>query len=152
MNPFRRSVDDSDTIRPSLVQDGFLALGCVILGIGLLRMEGEDFEGATLVAAFVLVGAAVIMATHLPGCTGIWLDGEGFLMREMYKSERFRWSEVGPFMVRRRLLGLGVDFSYTPTGETVPVMRSLPRGLGDSGWKIALRMNGRRERAVATGN
>lgn len=152
MSLFRRSVDDSDTIRPSLLQDGFLALGCLILGIGLLRMDAEDFEGAVLVAAFVLVGAVVIMAAHLPGCTGIWLDGEGFLVREMYRSERYRWSEVGPFMVRRRMLGLGVDFSYMPTGETVPVMRSLPRGLGDSGWKIALRMNGRRERAVGTGN
>ena len=148
MTRLRRDADDADTIRPSLLHNGFLALGCLLLGVALLRAEAADVDGATLMAGFLLLSAAVIMATHLPGCTGIWLDDEGFLLRDMYKSERYRWSEVGPFVVRRRLIGSAVEFAYTPSGETAPQTRALPRGLGGSGWKIAERMNRRRERAA----
>lgn len=146
MKPLRRETD-ADVIRPSLSHNGLLALGCLAAGIGLLRMENAEAEGATIMAVFLLLSAAVIMATHLPGCTGVWLDDDGFRTCEVYRCERYRWSEVGPFVARRRLLGTGVDFAYTPRGETAAQTRSLPRGLGGSGTKIAERMNRRRDRA-----
>jgi hypothetical protein len=148
MSLFRLKPGDPDVIRPSLAQNGFLALGCLILGVALLREEAAKLEGALFMGIFLMLSAGVIMATHLPGCTGVWLDDEGFLVRDMYKSERYRWSEVGPFMVRRRLFGTGVEFAYTPPGETAPQARSLPRGLGRSGWRIVQLMNQRRERAL----
>jgi len=149
MNILPWRMGDSDTIRPSLVYNGSLALGCLILAIGLFGVESAKIEGALFMAIFLLLSAAVIMASHLPGCTGIWLDKEGFLTRDMYKAERYRWTEVGSFTIRRRLLGSTVEFTYTPAGETVPQMRSLPRGLGRSGWRIVRFMNERRNQALA---
>jgi hypothetical protein len=139
--------DDPDVIRPSLLHNGLLALGCLAMGIGLLRVEDPAIRGAVAMGIFLLFCAAVIMAVHLPGCTGVWLDDDGFLVRDMYRSERYRWSEVGPFVLRRRVLGSGIDFAYTPPGGSVSETRSLPRGLVGSGRKIAQRMNQRRERA-----
>jgi hypothetical protein len=150
MSLFGSGSGESNTIRPSRLHDGLLALGCLIMGIGLLRVEDATVEGAAYMGAFLLFCAAVVMATHLPGCTGVWLDDDGFLVRDLYKSRRYRWVEVGPFVVRRRLLGFGVDFPYTPPGKTTAETCSLPRGLGGSGWKIAERMNRRRERASAS--
>jgi hypothetical protein len=144
--------DEPDVIRPSLMHNGFLALGCLVLGVALFAMENAKIEGALFMALFLLASAAVIMATHLPGCTGIWLDDDGFLTRNMYKAERYRWTEVGPFTIRRRLLGSTVDFPYTPPGEDTPQSRSLPYGMGLPGWRIARRMNERRNRALASEN
>jgi hypothetical protein len=146
--PWRK--DESEAIRPSLMHNGSLALGCAGLAIALLAADHAKVEGAMLLAIFLLLSAAVIMAAHLPGCTGIWFDAEGFLTRDMYKAERYRWPEVGPFSIRRRLLATQVDFAYTAPGETAPQTRSLPRGMGRSALRLARRMNERRERALAT--
>lgn len=148
MTLFSRRESDSNTIRPSLMYNGFLALGCVLLAVALFRAEAAKVEGAIFMAIFLLLSAGVIMSAHLPGCTGVWLDDEGFLTRDMYKSERYKWSEVGPFSLRRRLFGAGVEFAYTPPGATQPEARSLPRGLGGSGWRVARFMNERRARAL----
>lgn len=149
MSIFPRRIGDEDVIRPSLMHNGFLALGCLVLAIALFRMDSAKVEGPILMAIFLLVSAAVIMSAHLPGSTGIWLDEDGFLTRDMYKSERFRWGEVGPFSIRRRLLGTGVEFAYTPPGESMPQTRSLPRGMGRSAWRLVRLMNERRNRALA---
>ena len=141
--------EDSDVIRPSLVHNGSLALACLVLGIALFTTDNAKIEGALFMAIFLVASAAVIMATHLPGCTGIWLDDDGFMTRNMYKAERYRWTEVGPFSIRRRLMGSTVDFPYTPPGETEPQARSLPHGMGRSGYRLAQRMNERRNRALA---
>ncbi len=148
MTLFRKLPDDSNEIRPSLAYNGILALGCLIMAVILFRTGPMKVEGAGLMAIFLVLSAGVIMATHLPGCTGIWFDKDGFLMREMYRSERYRWAEIGPFIVRRRALGSSVDFPFTLPGETMPETRSLPRGLGRSAWKLARMMNERRARAV----
>jgi len=144
--PWRK--DGPEAIRPSLMHNGFLALGCAGLAIALFRMDSAKVEGAVIFGIFLLLSAAVIMSAHLPGCTGIWFDREGFLTRDMYKSERYRWPEVGPFSIRRRLLSTTVDFLYTPAGGGDPETRSLPRGLGRSALRLARRMNERRERAL----
>lgn len=140
---------EADVIRPSLVHNGFLALGCLGLGIALIVADNAKIQGAMLLGFFLLASAAVIMAAHLPGCTGIWLDDDGFLMRDMYKTERYRWTEIGPFTLRRRLFGATVDFPLNDSGETIPQQRSLPRGMGRSGWRLMRYMNERRERALA---
>jgi len=150
LRPWR--LDDTDTIRPSLIYNGFLALGCLVLAIALFRAESAKIEGAVFMAIFLFFSAAVIMAAHLPGCTGIWLDKDGFVTRDMYKSERYLWSEVGPFALRRRMLGSGVEFPYIPSGDGKPATRSLPRGLGRTGWKLVRFMNERRSQALADGN
>jgi hypothetical protein len=139
----------SDIIRPSLIHNGSLALGCFGLGVALFMVDSAKIEGALFMALFLILSAGVIMAVHLPGCTGVWLDEGGFLTRDMYKSERYSWSEVGPFVYRRRMMGSSVEFPYTPPGETVPQIRSLPRGMGRSGWRLMQVMNERRNNAIA---
>lgn len=143
---------DADTVRPSLMYNGFLALGCLILGIALFRAEAAKIEGAIFMGIFLIFSAAVIMAAHLPGCTGIWLDKDGFLARDMYKSERYEWSQVGPFAPRRRMLGSGVEFPYQPTEDATPEARNLPRGMGAASYKLAQFMNERRSQALADKN
>jgi len=149
MNRFPWHLGKDDTIRPSLLQNGLLALGCLLIAVALFR--GDDsakMDGALLMALFLVLSAAVVLAVHLPGCTGIWLDDEGFLTRDMYKTERYRWSEVGPFSVRRRMLGTSVEFAFTQPGETMPQIRHLPRGLGRSPVRIARFMNEWRDRVL----
>jgi hypothetical protein len=146
--PWRK--DGSDAIRPSLMHNGSLAVASTGLAIALFSVESAKLEGALIFAIFLLLSAAVIMAAHLPGCTGIWFDDEGFLTRDMYKAEHYRWPEVGPFSIRRRLLATSVEFAYSPPGETMPQTRSLPRGLGRSALRLARQMNDRRERALGT--
>jgi hypothetical protein len=150
MSVLRWRKDEPEAIRPSLVHNGSLALGCAGLAIALFVADHSKVEGALLLAIFLLLSAAVIMAAHLPGCTGIWFDGEGFLSRDMYKAERYRWTEVGPFSIRRRLLATSADFAYMAPGETAPQTRSLPRGMGRSAVRLARQMNARRERALAS--
>ena len=141
MSEFQPPSGETEVIRPSLLHNGFLALGCLILAVALFRLDPADIQGAYYMGAFLLFSALVIMTTHLPGATGIWIDREGFLLRDMYKSERYRWDEVGPFIVRRRLFGKGIEFSYQPLDGGPLETRSLPRGLGGAPWKVAKRMN-----------
>lgn len=141
MSDFRPPPDGTDLIKPSWVQNGFLALGCLILAFGLFRLDPDKVEGSLYMSIFMVFGAVVLMSSHLPGSTGVWLDRDGFLVREMYKSERYRWDEVGPFIVRRKLLGKSIEFPYTPAGEELPKVRSLPRAIGASAWSVAQKMN-----------
>ena len=151
MKLFRREPDDPDIIRPSLMYNGTLAAGCLLFAVLVLRTGTAKIEGAGLMAIFLVLSAGVILATHLPGCTGVWFDDDGFLIRDMYRSERYRWAEVGLFTVRRRVVGSSVDFPYTAPDGTYAETRSLPRGLGRSGWKLARMMNDRRTHAVGDG-
>jgi len=151
MKPFWKSPYDGDTLRPSLAFNSTLALGCLVFAAILFRTDPAEAKAAFLWAIFLVFSAAVILATHLPGCTGVWLDDDGFTVRDMYKSTRYRWSEVGSFVMRRRLLGTEVEFPYSPPDGGPTQARHLPRALNRPGWKIALMMNRRRERALAPG-
>ena len=151
MKLFWKSPYDGDTLRPSLVFNGTLALGCLLFAAILFRTDPAEAKAAFLWAIFLVFSAAVILATHLPGCTGVWLDDDGFTVRDMYKSTRYRWSEVGGFVMRRRLLGTEVEFPYSSPDGGPTQARHLPRTLNRAGWKIAAMMNRRRERALAPG-
>ena len=72
MTLFRRQPNDPNTIRPSLAYNGILALSCLIMAVILFRSGPMNVKGAGLLAIFLVLSAGVIMATHLPGCTGIW--------------------------------------------------------------------------------
>jgi hypothetical protein len=141
MNEFSPPPDETEIIGPSWLNNGFMALGCVILAVALFRLDAEVVKGAPWMAAFLIFGALVILSAHLPGATGVWLDREGFLVRDMYKSTQYRWDEVGPFMVRRKMLGKAVEFSYRSADSDRMETRGLPRGVGGSVWSLAKKMN-----------
>ena len=146
--PWRQ--DDPDVIRPSLLYNGFLAAGCLVLAAAMFGADGGSYDSALVMILFLVFSAAVLLASHLPGSTGVWLDNDGFETRELYKSERFRWSEVGPFTTRRRLLGTMVEFALIDSDARLPEAKQLPRGLGRSARKLMRLMNERRDRALGT--
>ena len=141
MSEFRPPPGETEFIKPSVVQNGFLALGCLVLAVGLFRLDPEKVEGSIYMAGFMVFGALVLMSAHLPGSTGIWLDRDGFLVRDMYKTERYRWDEVGPFIIRRKMIGKSIEFPYRPAGADLPKPRILPRSIGKSAWAVTQKMN-----------
>ncbi|MEM9683188.1 MAG: hypothetical protein AAF942_07975 [Pseudomonadota bacterium] len=152
MNGLPWQQEDPDVIRPSLLYNGFLAGGCLILAVAMFGAEAGSYDSALFMVLFLLFSAGVLLASHLPGSTGVWLDDDGFETRELYKSERFRWADVGPFTVRRRLLGTMVEFALIDPDAKLPEAKQLPRGLGRSAWKLMRLMNERRDRALGTEN
>jgi len=141
MSDFQPPEGETEVIRPSVLHNGFLALGCV-LGAGVLfTLDPGKVQGAVYMGGFFLFGALVIMSSHLPGSTGVWVDRDGFLVRDMYKSERYRWDQVGHFFIRKKLFGKGIEFAYQPADGGPLEVRLLPRGLGGAPWQIAKRMN-----------
>ncbi len=141
MSDFQPPEGETEVIRPSVLHNGFLALGCVLAAAVMFKVDPARVQGAVYMGGFLVFGALVIMSSHLPGSTGIWVDRDGFLVRDMYKSERYRWDEVGPFIIRRKLIGKGIEFAYQPADGGLPQVRLLPRGLGGAPWQIAKRMN-----------
>jgi len=139
---------ETDVIRPSLLHNGFMALGCAIMAGAMFRAGSQSIEGATYLGIFLSLGATMFLVSHLPGSTGVWLDRDGFLIRDLYSSRRYEWSEVGIFDVRRKMLGRGIDFAYRPLDADRPEARSLPRGIGSSVWAVAKTMNDWRARAT----
>jgi len=139
---------ETDVIRPSLLHNGFMALGCAIMAGAMFRAGAQSIEGATYLGIFLSLGATMFLVSHLPGSTGIWLDRDGFLIRDLYSSRRYEWNEVGIFDVRRKMLGRGIDFAYRPLDADRPEARSLPRGVGSSVWAVAKTMNDWRARAT----
>ena len=148
MSDFEPPPGETEVIGASWLHNGFLALGCLILAAALFRMEPGKVQGAIYMAGFLVIGAGVILSAQLPGCTGVWLDRDGFLVRDMYKSYRYGWDEVGPFIIRRRLFGKGIEFAYTPKDGGRIESRALPRGVGRSPWTVAKKMNDWREWAL----
>lgn len=145
----RAESDDRDglTIAPSLVGNAGTGIACILLAFGLFRARAA-VEDVWLLSLFLVLGGVVFLAAHLPGATGLWLDREGFEMREMYKARRFQWQEVGVFTVRRKLIGTAIVFAYTPRAGGTPEEVSLPRGVGYSIAGVARTMNDWRARAV----
>ncbi len=141
MSEFQPPEGETEVILPSVLQNGFLALGCLLAAGIMFRVDPAQVEAAVYMGGFFVFGAFVIMAVHLPGSTGIWIDRDGFLIRDMYKAERYDWDKVGPFIISRKLFGRGIEFAYRPAeGEPLQV-RSLPRGLGGKPRHLAKRMN-----------
>lgn len=133
--------DETVVFRPSWIHNGFLAVGCLILAAALFRMDPQTGQGALYMAGFLIFSALIILSTHLPGCTGVWVDRDGFLVRDMYRTDRYRWDEVSAFVVRRKVLGKSIEFSYSPSDGGDVQARSLPRGLTGSVWGVAKKMN-----------
>jgi hypothetical protein len=138
-------------IRPSMTRGLAVVLGSVLLTVGFVRigMTGTGPAYPAFLAA-VLVGAGAVLAAValLPGASGLWLDADGFELREIYSVKRYRWSEVGEFAVRRKILGRAVEFAYQPSGGK-PEKRSLSASYTIPAFRLAQLMNEWRERALA---
>ena len=141
MSNFEPPPDETEVIGPSWLHNGVMATGCLILAFVMFRLGLAQMKGAYWMSAFMTFSAFVFLAAHLPGATGVWIDRDGFLIREMYRTERFSWEAVGPFMVRRKLLGKAVDFTYESPESGRVESRAMPRGIAGSIWMVAKRMN-----------
>lgn len=141
MSEFKPPPGETEVIGPSWLHNGVMAVGCLALAFVMFRLGVAQMKGAYWMSAFMVFSAAVFLAAHLPGATGVWIDREGFLVREMYRAERFEWERVSAFMVRRKLLGKAIEFTYDSPRSGRVEGRTLPRGLAGSLWGVAKRMN-----------
>lgn len=138
--------------RPSLARSVVYALTSIAMGAGFLQLArmGETSLGPAVLGALVLfVGAAVLLAAHLPGGSLLRLTHSGFEVREFRSSTFYRWSEVSPFGYRRRLLGTIIEFAYLPASDGKPQPRTLPTGYAVPASHLLQIMNEWRERAMA---
>lgn len=141
MSVFTPPPGETEVIGASWLQNGAMATGCLLLAFIMFRLGLADMKGAYWMSAFMVFSAAVFLAAQLPGATGVWIDRDGFLLREMYRTERFDWQAVGAFTVRRKLLGKAVEFTYQSPESGRVENRTMPRGLTGSIWTVAKRMN-----------
>ena len=141
MSDFQPPEGETEVIRPSVLHNGFLAFGCVLAAAIMFKLDPAKVQGSMYMGGFLFFGALIIMTPHLPGSTGIWVDRDGFLVRDMYTSERYRWDEVGPFIINRKIFGKGIEFAYQPPDGGLPQVRQLPRSLGGAPQHVAKCMN-----------
>ena len=123
--------DEILVIRPSLGRNAVYAVTAVVMaGIFLeLARSGQTSPLPAILGAIVLViGAATLLSAHLPDASYLRLTPEGFEIREFRKSTYYRWTEVSPFGLRRRVLGTAIEFAVFPPDGSKPESRTLPAG------------------------
>ncbi len=137
-------------LRPSRLRGAVLAAVSALLAVGFVKI-GLESEGpaypAFLAAALFAGGSVLSLIALRSDASAIRLTRDGFEVRELHAVERYRWADVGPFAVRRRLLGKAVEFSHRPP-DGRPRTRTLPGGYRISVFRLAQVMNEWRERAV----
>jgi hypothetical protein len=79
-----------DTLAPAGVCLAFAVLGAVII-----VANGSAWGWAAL--AFFGLGAIVLGASLLPGVSELRLDREGFAVRSLFRTGRYRWNDVKSF-------------------------------------------------------
>jgi hypothetical protein len=81
---------ERDTLAPAGV-----CLAFAVLGAFIIVADGSAWGWAAL--AFFGLGAIVLGATLLPGVSELRLDKEGFAVRSLFRTDRYRWSDVKDF-------------------------------------------------------
>ncbi len=91
------------TLRPLAIAVGFVALGIVFIRAG--AMSGLSWVTVTFFGAC----GVVLWASLLPGGTGLTLDKDGFLVRNLFRQRRYLWRDTESFAVaevsRKKFVG-----------------------------------------------
>jgi hypothetical protein len=99
---------ERETLAPFGVCLAFAALGVLIIVV-----DGSAWGWAAV--GFFGLGAIVLGATLLPGVSELRLDKEGFKVRSLFRTGRFRWSDVQnirPVSIPpSRIVRVGFDFA-----------------------------------------
>jgi hypothetical protein len=138
-------------IRPSLGRNIVYSVTAVAVAAVVIDMgwSGETSALPAFLAGFVLLaGAGVVLAAHLPGASGLYLTSEGFEVHELYNVKACRWEDVGPFTLKRRLVGKAVEFSHAAGENGRPEIRTLPGNYAISPYRLLQVMNEWRDRAI----
>lgn len=108
---------------PGLACLAFVAVGAWMIG------DGEPM--GWLVAGVFGLGAAILLASALPGANFLRLTDEGFEARTLFRTWRFRWADVAGFGVGAAGGQVLVMFDLAPAylerhpSRLVPVSRAL---------------------------
>jgi hypothetical protein len=138
-------------IKPSLARSVIYAITAVAMSVAFLQLArtGETSLVPAILGALVLfVGAAVLLAAHLPGGSLLRLTQDGFEIREFRNSTVYRWTDVSPFGLRRRMLGTSIEFADLAAEGGKPQVRTLPSGYTISIHRLLQLMNEWRDRAL----
>jgi len=136
-------------VNPSLPRNIVFALTCVLFAAYLVHLAHQgrtDMLPAYLVAALMTAGSVVLISAHFPNASYLRLVGEGFEIREHFKSRHYLWRDVGPFRARRSFLGTAVEFVHDDPETGEPIEQSLPLGLAISPAALLQTMNEWRDR------
>jgi hypothetical protein len=100
----------------------------MLMAVGVwLILAGEWF--GWLAAIFFGLCAIVLAATLLPNSSYLQIGPEGFAIRSLYRTQSFRWSDVGPFVVRRFKNGQMVMFDFSEEYSQQRRLRELSKAL-----------------------
>jgi hypothetical protein len=94
------------TLRPSFWKWlGLLVLSIAGVGGSLWLIHraqtGSDILYAWLTMIFFALGLAVSTVMLMPGSSGLTLGKDGFVVRNLFYRQSFRWTNVGEFDVRQ---------------------------------------------------
>jgi hypothetical protein len=110
-----------------------VSVGFVGIGIGLLHVS---LWMASFSIAFFGICGVCAMVTLLPGATHLRLHNEGFEVRNMFRTVRVNWSDIGDIGVMRVGPNQMVGFNFAPGCSRLQKGRALVRAVG--GWEGAL--------------
>ena len=95
----------------------------IVAGVGFAAVLLVNFAGntgATIMAVLSVLVAAFAAAMLVPGANSLQIDAEGFEVTHLFRSKRYRWSDVSDFAAH----------SLGQSGEVVAFKTSdPPRGL-----------------------
>jgi hypothetical protein len=95
-----------------------------LISLGLAR-DGRQatLEVAWVTVAFFGTGCLISIIALLPGAAELTLDGEGFVMRNLFRRFSFRWRDVGDFAAVQISMQKAVAFNqHSPPERALAAM------------------------------
>jgi hypothetical protein len=115
---------------PGTFSDTWVAndFGAVIIGLGLAHDTMQVVrEVGWAAVVFFGIGCLVSVFTLVPGASGLTLDKEGFVIRNLFRRICYQWPNVGEFAVvtikygagSKKLVGFNDRLAATSTGAAI---------------------------------
>jgi len=108
-----------------------ICAACAVFGCKMLGDPDEDRVKAYLCIAAGIFGAAVALAQLIPGSSFLQLSPEGLVVRTIWRTKSYRWSDIEQFGVAEVRTGhLGqrqklVGYDYSPSSPEANQGRAL---------------------------
>ncbi|MEX2615384.1 MAG: hypothetical protein WD767_04750 [Alphaproteobacteria bacterium] len=106
---------ESQTLYPSKYQCMAMSAASIVCSLFLFGAWLNGIEYAWVAGGF-LTASSIYYAVHLMhGSFSLTLDEEGFTIVELFSARRYKWTDVSDIVLRRGMLGPGIEF-YDLTG------------------------------------
>ena len=116
-------------LRPSKIRMGLFLAICLAFTVGGGWMIYGDREGGWFVAIVFGLGSLVFAAQLLPDSSYLLLGPDGFTVRTLYRSQKYRWAQVERFGVTRIGGNKTVAFDFSREYRKYHVARQVAAGI-----------------------